>query len=174
MADILTAFFSMTGETYVNGSIINLNKGFTHIAAEYIHEAAGGDLFHIEQIREYSSDHMKMIEEAKAEITSDVRPELKKYMDSIDRYDTIFLAYPNWWNTLPMPVVTFLCRYDFSGRRIIPFSTSGGGGFGKSISAIRKYAPGAQVTDGMTVPGAEVEKSRQDIFKWAEEQVSVL
>lgn len=163
MANVLTAFFSMTGETYANGSVVNLDKGYTHIAAEYIQEAVGGDLFHIEQVREYSADHFKMIEEAKAELQGDERPELKIYPDGIDQYDTVILAFPNWWNTLPMPVVTFLTRFDFSGKKIIPFNTSGGGGFGNSIAAIRKYAPGAEVTDGLSVPGTQVEASKARI-----------
>ena len=167
MANVLTAFFSMTGETYANGSVVNLDKGFTHIAAVYIQEAVGGDLFHIEQVRGYSADHFKMIEEAKEELQSDARPELKQYLENIDHYDTIILAFPNWWNTLPMPVVTFLTKYDLTGKMIIPFNTSGGGGFGKSINAIKKYASGAVVKDGLTVPGTQVESSKTRIQEWA-------
>ena len=170
MANILTAFFSMTGETYANGKIINLEKGYTHIAAEYIQQAIGGDLFHIEQVRTYSADHMKMIQEAKEELESDARPELKQYPESLDKYGTVILAFPNWWNTLPMPVVTFLTKYDFSGKKIIPFNTSGGGGFGRSVADIKKYAPGAEVTDGMTVPGTKVEASKAQIQEWASAQ----
>ena len=171
MAKLLTAFFSMTGETYANGKIVDLDKGYTQIAAEYIQEAVGGDLFRIEQVRTYSSDHMKMIQEAKEELLSDARPELKHYPESIDEYDTVVLSFPNWWNTLPMPVVTFLTRYDFSGKKIIPFNTSGGGGFGSSIAAIKKYAAGAEVTDGMTVPGTKVEESKMQIQDCAKAQV---
>lgn len=171
MAKLLTVFFSMTGETYANGKIVDLDKGYTQIAAEYIQEAVGGDLFRIEQVRTYSSDHMKMIQEAKEELLSDARPELKQYPESIDEYDTVVLAFPNWWNTLPMPVVTFLTRNDFSGKKIIPFNTSGGGGFGSSIAAIKKYAAGAEVTNGMTVPGTKVEESKMQIQDWAKAQV---
>lgn len=171
MANVLTAFFSMTGETYANGSVVNLDKGFTHIAAEYIQEAVGGDLFHIEQVREYSADHFKMIEEAKEELQSDARPELKQYPENIDQYSIIILAFPNWWNTLPMPVVTFLTRHDFTGKRIIPFNTSGGGGFGKSLNAIEKYAGGAQIAEGLTVHGTRVEDSEMTIKQWAAAQV---
>ena len=171
MAKVLTAFFSMTGETYANGDIVNLDKGYTQIAAEYINEAIGGDLFHIEQVREYSSDHFQMIEEAKAELQGDARPELKRYPESIEAYDTIILAFPNWWNTLPMPVVTFLTSLDFNGKKVIPFNTSGGGGFGNSVAAIRKYAPGSTVTDGMTVPGTQVEENKKKIQAWVKAQV---
>ena len=173
MAKILTAFFSMTGETYANGHIIDLEKGYTQIAAEYIHEIVGGDLFHIEQIRECSSDHMKMINEAKEEIENNERPSLKACPESLSAYDTIILAYPNWWNTLPMPVVTFLTTYNFSGKTIIPFNTSGGGGFGRSIDAIRTYASGAVVKGGMTVPGTQVESSKAKIQQWAQEQMEL-
>lgn len=171
MTNILIAFFSMTGETYANGTIVKLEKGYTHIAAEYIQEAIGGDLFRIEQIREYSSDHFKMIEEAKKELQSDERPELKANPDNIRQYNTIILAYPNWWNTLPMPVVTFLTKNDFSGKKIVPFNTSGGGGFGNSIAAIKKYAPSAEVTDGLSVLGTNVEASKSQIMKWAKAQM---
>ena len=171
MANILTAFFSMTGETYANGGVVNLDKGYTQIAAEYINDAIGGDLFHIEQVREYSSDHFQMIEEAKAELQEDARPKLKSCPERIDAYDTVILAFPNWWNTLPMPVVTFLTSPDFKGKRIIPFNTSGGGGFGNSIAAVRKYAPGATVTEGMTVPGTNVMESKEKIQEWAKSQI---
>ena len=127
--------------------------------------------YDIEQVRTYSADHMKMIYEAKEELDSDARPELKQYPDGIEEYDTVILAFPNWWNTLPMPVVTFLTRYDFSGKKIIPFNTSGGGGFGRSVADIKKYAPGAEVAEGMTVPGTKVEASKTQIQDWAKAQV---
>lgn len=170
MAKILTAFFSMSGETYADGGVINLEKGFTHMAAEFIQEAVGGDMFRIEQVRVYSTDHFKMIQEAKEELNSDARPELKRDLDSLEDYDTVFLGFPNWWNTLPMPVVTFLTRHDFTGKRIIPFNTNGGGGFGKSLNAIEKYAGGAQIAEGLTVHGTRVEDSEMTIKQWAAAQ----
>ena len=167
MSNILIAYFSMSGETYADGTIVNLDKGFTNIAADYIHDAIGGEMFHIEQVREYSQDHFQMIEEAKRELRDHETPELKAYIGSIADFDTIVLMYPNWWNTLPMPVVTFLTKYDLSGKRIIPFNTSGGGGFGKSIEAIKQYAPKAEVADGLTVVGTKVTNSKKLIQEWA-------
>ena len=106
---ILTVFFSMKGETIAPGmKVVDLEKGHTNVAAEYIQQAVGGDLFEIETVKTYIADHMKMIYEAKEELEKGVRPELKAYPDNFDDYDTVFLGYPNWWNTLPMPVVSFL------------------------------------------------------------------
>ena len=70
-----------------------------------------------------------------------------------------------------MPVVTFLTSLDFNGKKVIPFNTSGGGGFGNSVAAIRKYAPGSTVTEGMTVPGTNVMESKEKIQEWAKSQI---
>ena len=94
---ILTVFFSMKGETITaNMTVENLSKGHTAVAAEYINEAVGGDMFEIETVKTYIADHMQMIYEAKDELQQGIRPELKRYPDSLDVYDTIFLGYPNW------------------------------------------------------------------------------
>lgn len=172
MAKILTVFFSLTGQTYADGGVVTLDKGFTNIAAEYIQEVVGGDLFQIEQTRKYAEDHFTMIDEAKEEYQNNERPALKGFCDNLDDYDTIFLGFPNWWGTLPMPVLTFMDHYDWSGKRIIPFNTSGGGGFGRSLKDLAKSAKGAKIDpNGLTVKGTEVTASKSQIQKWAKSQV---
>lgn len=169
---ILTAFFSMTGQTYADGGVIDLDKGFTNIAAEYIQEAVGGDLYHIEQTRTYSPDHFTMIEEAKAEYRNRERPPLKGFLDSIDGYDTVFLGFPNWWGTVPMPLLTFVEHYDWTGKRIVPFVTSGGTGFGRSLRDLKESAKGAAIDpEGLAVLGTEVEASKARIQEWARKRV---
>ena len=167
MANVLTAFFSLTGQTYGKGGMVELDKGYTHMAAEFIAEATGCDLFHIEQVREYSVDHMVMIREAKEELDGDMRPAIKDFPASIDGYDTVVVAYPNWWNALPMPVVTFLTHFSWAGKTVVPFCTSGGGGFGHSREDLAKYCLGAVIAEGMTIPGAEVEDNKEIIQTWA-------
>ena len=168
MTNILTVFYSLKGETIAPGmKIVNLEKGHTAAAAEFIQKAVGGSLFEIETVKTYIEDHMKMIYEAKEELEKGIRPELKSYPD-ISGYDTIFFGFPNWWNTLPMPVVSFLEHYDWSGKRIIPFVTSGGNGFGKSLDALEKICAGADISsDGEHFLGHEVEESETKISAWA-------
>ena len=168
MAKILTVFYSLKGETIAPGmKIVNLEKGHTAAAAEFIQKAVGGDLFELETVKTYVEDHMKMIYEAKEELEKGIRPELKSYPD-LSGYDTIFLGFPNWWNTLPMPVFGFLEHYDWSGKRIIPFVTSGGGGFGKSVEDLKKTCTGAAVEEnGGEFLGHEVETSEEAISAWA-------
>lgn len=164
---VLTVFFSMKGETITpDMQIVDLHIGHTAVAAGSIHEAVGGDLFEIETKKTYINDHMKMIYEAQDELKQGIRPELKCYPD-ISGYDTVFLGYPNWWGTLPMPVVGFLEHYDWSGKRIIPFNTSEGSGAGRSLEKIKEICTGAEVDDVFELRGSQVDNSKEKIQTWA-------
>ena len=94
-------------------------------------------------------------------------PGLKRYPD-IQEFDTIFLGFPNWWNTLPMPVVGFLKHYSWQGKRIIPFVTSGGGGFGQGLDDLRKLCPEATIdVENGEFLGHTVTESKSEITQWA-------
>lgn len=92
----LIAYFSHTGENYSVGVI---DKGNTD---GYISEFAGGDLFEIKPLRQYSKEYKTCCNEAKKELYNDTRPELMEYLDSIEEYDIIYLSYPIWYGTMPM------------------------------------------------------------------------
>ena len=170
---ILTVFFSMKGETIAPGmKVVNLEKGHTNVAAEYIQQAVGGDLFEIETVKTYIADHMKMIYEAKEELEKGVRPELKAYPDNFADYDTVFIGYPNWWNTLPMPVVSFVEHFGWLCKRVIPFNTSEGSGLGKSVAWLRELCRGAVVEDGKGFIGSRVDESQAEISAWAKAQIN--
>ena len=172
MSKILTVFYSLKGETIAPGmKIVNLEKGYTNIAAEYIQKAVGGDLFEIETIKEYNPDHMKMIYEAKEELEQGVRPQIKGLPSDFDSYDTVFLGFPNWWNTLPMPVVTFIEAVNWQGKKIIPFVTSGGSGEGNSGADLAKYAQGAEISTFGEFLGHEVPDSEEKIAAWAKSKI---
>lgn len=156
MAKTLIAYYSRRGENYVNGSIISLPKGNTEVVVEKIKTLMpGADVFHIDTVRRYSESYMTCIEEAKQELRSNARPEMKESLASIDDYDTIILGYPNWWGTMPMVCYTFLESHDFSGKRIIPFCTNEGSGMGSSVRFIKKLCPSSDVADGVSIHGAE-------------------
>lgn len=166
--NVLTVFLSMKGETIGPGMrIVNLDKGYTNIAAEYIQEVTGGDLFEIQPVRQYSADHMKMIYEAKEEYDENARPAIQEYPDSIAHYDMIFLCFPNWWATMPMPVFTFLDHYDWNGKVIAPLVTSGGSGFANALEDLKKTCVNARIQEGLEVLGHETEESKKKIQDWA-------
>lgn len=107
---ILIAYFSHSGNNYVNGDIVNLPVGNTEIAAKKLKDLTGGNLFKIDPVKKYAEDYHTCTEEAQKELRANTRPELANYIDSIDEYGTIVLGFPNWWGTMPMPVWTFLER----------------------------------------------------------------
>ena len=164
---IITLFFSRRGMNYVNGSIVNLKRGNTEVCAEYIQKAVGGDLFEIVPDREYSADYMTCTEEAQEELRNKEQVPVKKYLDDLEDYDVIFLGYPNWWGTYPMAVDTFLRHYNLDGKTIHPFCTNEGSGMGGSVRWIRDAAPGATVTGGLPIHGAEASRSESKVAQWA-------
>jgi flavodoxin len=162
----LIAYFSRPGSNYVNGSIVNLPVGNTEITAKKLQNLTGGRLFKIDPANKYSEDYHICTEEAQKELRANARPELSKYLDSIDGYDTIILGFPNWWGTMPMPVWTFLVRYDFSGKTILPLCTNEGSGMGNSEADIKKLCPGADVKRGLAIQGSSVGHADREIEGW--------
>ena len=167
----LIVYYSRKGQNYWNGSIVDLAKGNTERVAEFVQKAVGGDLFESETVREYSRYYMTCIDEAKAELQEKARPELKKYLDSLDGYDTIFVGYPNWWGTMPMCVYTFLEHYDLTGKKIVPFCTNEGSGMGGSERELKKICRGAEVVSGLSIHGAEAAQSEGRVAAWAKKHV---
>lgn len=162
----LIAYFSRADENYVNGAIRKLDVGNTEIAAGFIQEVTGADLFRIEPVQAYAAGYNECIAQAQADQKRGARPELKSYPDSLDRYDTIYLGYPNYWGTMPMAVFTFLEHFDFAGKTIRPFCTHEGSGMGSSERDIKKLCPGAKVERGLALHGGSVKKAGDAIRKW--------
>jgi len=167
MARILIVYYSRKGENYWNGGIKRIAKGNTERVAEFIQNAVGGDLFEVDTVQSYDKDYYKCIYEAKKELQSNARPEIKVYPDNFEEYDTIFVGYPNWWGTMPMCMFTFIEKYDMDGKMIIPFCTNEGSGMGSSECDLKKICKGAIVKSGLAIHGAEAEQSESKVAAWA-------
>lgn len=162
----LIAYFSRKGENYVGGKMVNLPVGNTEVVAKMIEKLIGGELFKIDPVRKYSNDYTTCTEEAQTELRADARPELTSYLGSIEDYDTFILCYPDWWGTMPMPVWTFLERYDFTGKTILPLCTHEGSGMGRSENDIKKLCPKANVERGLAIRGGNVKNAENEIAVW--------
>ncbi|PKM76083.1 MAG: flavodoxin [Firmicutes bacterium HGW-Firmicutes-15] len=167
-AKCLITYFSRKGNNYVSGKIVNLKVGNTEVAAEMVREITGGDLFHIEAMNAYPEDYTETTEVAKQELHTNTRPKLTGHIETMTSYDVIFLGYPNWWGTMPMPVFTFLEEYDFSGKTIVPFCTHEGSGLGHSEKDIAKLCPQAKLLKGMAIHGTRVKDAKKDLANWLE------
>ena len=172
MAKTLIAFYSRRGENYVNGGIKFLERGNNELIVDQLKKyLPDADVFRIDTVKKYADDYMVCIEEAKAELRESARPELKKYPESIDQYDTIFVGYPNWWGTMPMCVYTFLEHFDLTGKKIVPFCTNEGSGMGGSERELKKICKGATVASGLSIHGAEAAQSENKVAAWAKKNV---
>lgn len=169
MTDRLIVFYSRADENYVSGVLKQLKVGNTQVAAGIIQQLTGADLFQIQQAKPYAKGYNECIAQAQRDQQRDARPELKTYPDDLDRYDTIYLGFPNYWSTMPMAVFTFLEASDFTGKTIRPFCTHEGSGMGVSERDIRRLCPGALVGPGLAIHGSNVEGSRERIERWVKE-----
>ena len=166
MAKTLIAYYSRADENYFGGAMRYVKVGNTEIVCSFMKEMLPADSFKIEMKNPYSPVYMTCIEEAKKDLRAKARPELVSMPDSIDAYDTIVLAYPNYWGTMPMAVFTFLEHYDFSGKTILPLCTNEGSGMGGSERDIRRSCPGATVKSGLSITGSAAADSKGTVQRW--------
>ena len=169
MAKTLIAFFSRADENYFGGAmryVKYVKVGNTEIVAGIIKDLVPADTFKIEMKNPYSPVYMTCIEEAKKDLRAKARPELVSMPESIDEYDTVILAYPNYWGTMPMAVYTFLENFDFSGKTILPLCTNEGSGMGSSEREIKKTCPGAVVKKGLPITGSAAASSKSSVERW--------
>lgn len=135
MSKILVAYFSASG--------------VTKNAAEKLTKAVNADLFEIKPVRPYTDADLNWMDK-KSRSTIEMndlssRPEIAKKCENMGSYDVVFVGFPIWWYVEPRIIDTFLESYDFSGKRVIPFATSGGSGLGKTAENFKKIL-GANVT----------------------------
>ncbi len=162
----LIAYFSRADENYFGGQLKTVDIGNTEVAAKMLQEETGADIFKIEPLVPYSKSYNECIAQAQDDQRRNARPELKSYPEDIDKYDTIYLGFPNYWGTMPMPVFTFLEHFDLSGKTICPFCTHEGSGLGRSEQDIRRLCPNSEVKKGLAIRGSNVKAAQDSIKKW--------
>ena len=127
-------------------------SGVTAKLAEALTEAIGADLYAIEPAIPYTKADLNwMNKQSRSSIEMNdpaSRPAIAGKRDNMDDYDTIFVGFPIWWYVAPTIINTFLESYDFTGKTIIPFATSGGSGMGKTNEKLQPSCPSAKLMEG--------------------------
>ena len=153
MSKKLVAYFSATGTTKE--------------AAERLAKATGADLFEIGPAIPYTSADLNWMDKksrSSVEMNDpDSRPEIAETIPNMVDYDTVFVGFPIWWYVAPHIIHTFVESYDFSGKTLVPFATSGGSGMGKTVDELSKHCPNADWKAGKLINGV----SDQAIAAWA-------
>lgn len=125
----------------------------TKSVAQMIEKNLGGNLVALELQTPYPEDYQANVEQVRQENSNSYLPLLKTKIDSIQKYDVVFVGFPTWGMQLPPPMKSFLKQYDLSGKIVIPFNTNGGYGIGSSFQTVKELCPNSEVLDGFTVKG---------------------
>lgn len=179
-SNILIAYFSVPedvdtdGVDAIGGASIVVKDGEklgnTEYVARLIQETIGGDLFRIETVEPYPLDHDPLVDQAADEQDADLRPELATHVEDFEKYEYVFLGFPNWWGDMPQPLYTFLEEYDFGAKTIIPFITHGGSGASHTVDTISQLQPGAlMMGNELVLSRNDVAESEETVVTWAKE-----
>lgn len=132
-------------------------SGNTAKAAKALAKAAGADLYEIKPAVPYTGADLNWMDKGSRSSVEmndkNSRPALADTDAPVAEHDVIFLGFPIWWYTAPTIINTFLERYDFSGKTIVLFATSGGSGLGSTAAALQSSAPGARILNGRLLNG---------------------
>lgn len=132
-------------------------SGVTKAAAEHLAKWAGADLFEIKPKTPYTREDLDWTDKkSRSSVETnnpDCRPEIADTLANMDEYSTVFLGFPIWWYVAPKIINTFVESYDFSGKTVIPFATSGGSGMGKTCEVLKSLCPAANWINGNVVNG---------------------
>lgn len=155
MAKTLVAYFSASG--------------VTRRAAEDLAEVTGSTLYEIVPETPYTHADLNWTDKnsrSSVEMKNpDFRPPISGKFEDMDSYDTVFVGFPIWWYIAPTIINTFLEQYDFSGKRIILFATSGGSGFGKTVEHLKgSVSNAAHIEEGCLL----TRMSKADIKAWVD------
>ncbi|MBD5542196.1 MAG: flavodoxin [Lachnospiraceae bacterium] len=150
---ILVAYFSAT----------NTTEG----VAEYIADGLSADLYEIVPEQPYTDNDLNYHDDnSRTTIEMNdrsVRPAVSGSVENMEQYDIVFIGYPIWWGDAPRILSTFVESYDFSGKMIIPFCTSGSSGLGSSAENLEQLTSGARWLEGRRFSGSD---SRDTVMEW--------
>ena len=158
----LVIWFSCTGEQYRVGVI---EEGNTAIIAGMIMDETGADGFEIIPEEEYPVTYDELTDVARKEQNDQARPAYKGELPDLDGYSTIFVGAPVWWGDWPMIMYTVFENNDFSGKRLIPFSTHEGSGLSGFDRKLADAVPDAQIGEGLAVQGSEAQNDRTQVLE---------
>ena len=141
-------------------------SGNTKMVANLLHGLVGGDIMEIKTVRPYPDDFHAVVEQAREERRTNFLPPIQSFDLNPQNYDTIYLGFPIWGNTIPQPMATFLSQNNLAGKTVIPFCTHDGYGVGRSFQVVSNYCPDARLLDGFDMLGADARNAHDLLTNW--------
>ncbi|MDN3655461.1 flavodoxin [Ferruginibacter paludis] len=134
--------------------IVYLSRtGNTKVIAEIIQRNVGGKLVAIELQKPYPENYRQTVQQVVNENETGYLPPLKTIIDSIEKYDMVFVGFPTWDMKMPPPMKSFLHQYNFAGKAVIPFNTNAGYGVGSGFETVKELCPNSKVLEGFEIKG---------------------
>src|SRR4051812_5726639 len=151
----------------------------TKAIAEISHKNVGGTLVALELEKPYPENYQAIVQQVVNENETGFVPPLKTKIDSIEKYDVVFVGFPTWDMKLPPPMKSFLKQYDLTGKTVIPFNTNAGYGIGSSFETVNELCSNSKVLEGFTIKGGierdgvyfvikdeKAKKAETEVKKW--------
>jgi flavodoxin len=148
----LVAYFSRTGNTAA--------------MARHIQTLTGGELFEIKTVNPYPDDYSACLAQARTELSANSKPALSTHINGMSAYDIVFIGYPIWHGDAPMAIRSFIEEYDFAGKTVIPFCTSGSSSGDTSFRSVERLCSQATVLEGLQIRGASVGSAEAVVTGW--------
>ena len=142
-------------------------SGTTAKVAENLAKAIEADIYEIKPTQTYTSADLNwMDKKSRSSVEMNdpsCRPAIMDKVENMEQYDTVFVGFPIWWYVEPRIIDTFLESYDFSGKNVIPFATSGGSGIENVVKNLKQHYPKILWKSGKLLNGTNVEKWAKEI-----------
>lgn len=174
--NILVAYFSWADNAILADDVDAVASpsviapGNVQQLAGWVQQQTGGDLFSIRVTDPYPSDWDDCLARANQERGDNARPELVENVENLEKYDVVFLGYPNWWYGVPMALLSFLANNDLSGRQVYLFCSHGTGGLANSVDIITEALPDGEISDNIfDCYEEEAPSSQEEIESWLTE-----
>jgi flavodoxin len=161
---MLSAKQEFAGENMHKALVVYYSySGATRKLAEEIASQTGADLREISPVNSYSFDYNTAAKELRNEIERGFCPSLLSGGEAIDQYDIVFIGSPNWFKRFAPPILSFIRQVDLSGKTVVPYCTSGGGGLGRMIGDYTKECPNSTILPGIA---ATVDFTPEEVSAW--------
>ena len=151
----------------------------TKAIAEIIQKNVGGKLVALELQKPYPENYQQTVHQVVKENESGYLPPLKTKIDSIEKYDVVFLGFPTWDMKMPPPMKSFLHQYNLSGKTVIPFNTNAGYGVGSSFQTVKELCSNSKILEGfemkagaerdgqyLVIKGEKAKEAETKVAKW--------
>jgi len=162
----LILYFSRADENYGVGY---LSIGNTEVLAKYIKDITGADSFKVERKIPYAKDYDTCIIEAKKEIENKEEVPLLNTLNSIDKYDVIYIGTPVYWSYMPAPLAVQIKKLDWHGKIVKPFITHEGSGKANILEELESLCKGATIKKAIAIYGSKVGSAKEIIESWVRE-----